>query len=445
MVALNDTILRNILGDGKGPKRDWVSRSKETDAADALEYEKSKAAEEKEKKGILKGLKTYAAKEGTSKPIGSTEYTATPETEKIVSGLETYDNPKVKLDGQKFTMANYMDKPKIKPVPYDALKLIDPNKTRFPAEWKETDAARPFGEKAKEAGTTFLKNVKSTLPEFENKFKRKTPIALSPEEYKKQLATDSNIKAEENKLLALRATGLESREKIAKYQKKIADSQPEQFAGLKRFATGISSNLSGGMGSSIIGSFQDPRSTKEYNLARLALQGYQRYLMKSKKAASWEEAQANLLPNEAVKLEKLTERVQRAQQNVASSGFAGRGGGQLALMGSSRPISIQRFTAIGPTAANVGSYGPEAMARLGVGQSLGALHPINKVRAFGWGGGSSIPGLLGTTEPLMPTDRVAAFTKMNFRADKISGLLGKSPSPAVDIKSKMRRIMKMKY
>lgn len=481
MVALNDTILRDILGDDKGPKKDWFSRSQETDpeiadkynkflASKAAEqgYEQSKKAEEKENKRLLKGLKTFRIKGGTSKPIGGEDYTPS-----IVSGLETYDehrppteelikettvladklNPKGKyINGEKFNMSKYTNKVQINPVPIDVLRLIDPNKSKYPKEWKETETAQPFSYKIKQVGKTFLTNLADSLPgknkpstTSETMNVDGTPLKV----VEKPVLTKTDV---ENRLAVHQYEDyLKNRAAKEKYNKSFRGQllNVVQSPGLKNFGSNVAENLSTGMGSSIIGSFQDPKTGAAYKLAVNQLKGYQQYLMKKYKTGNdWNATLAKLQPQEFAKIEKLQENALNKQQIMASSGFAGRGGGQLSLMGSSRPINIQRFTAIGPTGGVYGSYSPEAMARLAVGQSLESLSTLNKVRAFGWGErGSSVPGLLGApTMPIMPTDRVAAFTKMNIRSDRISELLGKpSPILASDIKSKMRRIMNKKY
>lgn len=192
------------------------------------------------------------------------------------------------------------------------------------------------------------------------------------------------------------------------------------YKGFERFsknvATPMTRNLSYSAGGAIVGEFGDEISGRKLQKSIKAKQMYVAYLTtKYSKKGYRISGEADLYgvvsPGEERKLYELNELINRDQQLASSKGFMSGAGGSAVLRrtrSQSQSLTVPRvskLTEMGTPKGEYGSFGPEALSRLGVTQSLSrGLKPEDK-----WGvifGGSS-----GTS------------------VDRIAGLIGKAPDP----------------
>lgn len=410
---MNDSILRGIIGDPASRNQEMTEYGDYVrERAQEQGYSKSQDEELAAKKKMVKGLKTYDR----------------PKSPK----LEAPTPPKaLTAESKRESMGT-------------ALNIADPTGEKFPAQRADLTAgpsvAAKTGKSLKSLGANILagiaygksaKNIEPYNP-LEKKEARVVDVSSPTDKIKR-------ITAQKELLIAERELGKERAKE--RFEKSFAGKITGviQSPGLKGFGMRVSENIGGGLGGSIVGSFQDPGATRKYNAALSQKQAYVYYLKKQYKTNDWNDVLARLTPTQQSRLEQLDQRIINAQQAASTTGFGGRGGGLTALMGSTRPTNIGRFTQIKPV-GNYGGYAPESLARLGVQQTIVGESPINKIRAMGLGVGTDTQEKLGIRMP----GQVPFSNKiqMNIKAGRITELLGKKPTPipAADIKSRMRRI-----
>lgn len=192
-------------------------------------------------------------------------------------------------------------------------------------------------------------------------------------------------------------------------------------SGLRDFAAGIADNLGPNIagGNVLIGPFEPQGGTQKIRTAGLAYQAYKQTLEKRHKASGNPGLlQAKMTLAERQRLEKLKQGVAAAQQTVGAGGFMGGPGGQAVLMGSRPQGALNQFTNLGGAFERqaYGSYRPEAMGLMGVGQGLRADQPNKWNVLLGQSGGGS---------------------------DKITQILGKNPDPTGQSESAAAKIKRL--
>lgn len=235
------------------------------------------------------------------------------------------------------------------------------------------------------------------------------------------LATEERLKLQEE-FEAQR----QAQKREAQHQKDEADaglirferSAFGQFLGPKsRFvqtAGRVSENIGQNLGGSILGPFSDPGASKSLSNAITSRNAYielvkQRY--RSKKPSQILSGASDIMAygtaGERKRLTDLNRAVERAQSVSQTTGFMGGTSGQF-IIGRTRQQSspnLYPFTQIGARGGNLGTFGPEALGRMGVTQSLTAIHPATK-----W-------------------DTIFSRGRTPEATDRISFLLGKTPDP----------------
>lgn len=175
----------------------------------------------------------------------------------------------------------------------------------------------------------------------------------------------------------------------------------------------VSKNIGESLGGSIVGPFNEPGASRSLSEAITRRNAYvelvkQRYL--SRKPPTVLHGATDILAygtaGERKRLTDLNRGIERAQSVEQSSGFLGGTSGQF-ILGKTRAGAVknlQPFTQVGYGGGNLGTFGPEALSRMGVTQSLTSLSPTTK-----W----------DTIFNRTPTPA----------EDRISFLLGKKPDP----------------
>lgn len=191
-----------------------------------------------------------------------------------------------------------------------------------------------------------------------------------------------------------------------------------QFLGPKsqfvKTAGRVAENIGQNLGGSILGPFSDPGASKSLSNAITSRNAYielvkQRY--RSKKPSQTLSGASDIMAygtaGERKRLNELNRAVERAQSVSQTTGFMGGTSGQF-MIGRARQQSspnLYPFTQIGARGGNLGTFGPEALGRMGVTQSLTAIHPATK-----W-------------------DTIFSRGRTPEATDRISFLLGKTPDP----------------
>jgi hypothetical protein len=183
----------------------------------------------------------------------------------------------------------------------------------------------------------------------------------------------------------------------------------------------VAENIGQNLGGSILGPFSDPGASKSLSNAITSRNAYielvkQRY--RSKKPPQTLTGASDIMAigtaGERKRLTELNRAVERSQSVAQTTGFMGGTSGQF-MIGRARQQSspnLYPFTQIGARGGNLGTFGPEALSRMGVTQSLTSIHPATK-----W-------------------DTIFSRGTTPEATDRISFLLGKTPDSGAMAKLK---------